>query len=80
MKSTKRNLELMFNPQVEVSGENVKVITGRFSGDTRYHCFGYLSPYCAARLVRELRKSLRTIRDAKTAELQRVVEIAEGTL
>jgi len=76
----RRNVELNFSPVVEVLGQSITITTGSYMGKTRYECKGELSLYCAQRLVVELRKALRQIRDAETRKLNAIVEQAERAL
>jgi hypothetical protein len=81
----KRKLPLHFTPQVEVSGFNIIVKTGCFgvrskktgSYTVEYEFRGELSLHCAARLVKELRKALRKVRDIETINLNWHVTDAE---
>lgn len=81
-KQRTRNLEMVFGPTVEANTYSRKVIvrTGSWSGSTINRMTGELSVYCAVRLVRDLRRALRKIRDEETARLNQAVQSAEGDL
>lgn len=77
-----RNLEITLMPKVEANAysRTIRVETGGYSGMTRNQMHGELSVNCAVRLVRELRRALRKIRDDETARLNQAVQSAEGDL
>lgn len=81
-KQRTRNLKMVFSPDVDADTRNhkIRVKTGGWSGNTKNQMTGELSVYCAVRLVRDLRRALRKIRDEETARLNQAVQSAEGDL
>ena len=81
-KQRTRNLEMTFGPKVEANSyaRTITVETGSWSGKTINKMKGEMSIYCAVRLIRDLRRALRQIRDEEAARLNRAVQNAEGDL
>ena len=79
-KTKHRNIDLEWTPEVIVAGREIVVTTGVYRGNTRYKCKGELSMWCAARLVKELRKAMRQIRREQLASLNDAISDAEQVL
>lgn len=79
-KNRTRKVHMQWSPSVSVSGQSIKVESGSWAGKTRYECGGELDIWCAAYLVRELRRALRKIRDEEYSKLNGQVNRAEGEL
>lgn len=73
-----RKVDLCWTPEVTVSDQTIKLKTGSWAGATKFECTGELSVYCAASLVKKLRRALRQIRDSETARLAQVVNDADA--
>ena len=79
-KEKRRNLALEWTPEVKVSGRDIVVTTGIFKGGTRWECKGELSIWCAAHLVKELRKAMRQIRRDQMQQMNSAIEEAEQVM
>jgi len=75
-------IPLTWLPQVEaqVYGQKVQIKTGAYPNTTRFECTGELSVNSTVRLIKELRKALRAIRDHQINAMNRAVTDAEGPL
>lgn len=78
----RRNLKLSHVQKVEamVYDDKVKIQVFARAGSVEWTCTGELDMYCATRLVRDVRKAMRRVRDEKTAILNGCVQEAEGPL
>lgn len=77
-----RRFAMEFTPKVTpcASQDVVIVTTGEWRHGVKFEMTGKLSMWCAAQLVRELRRAMRQVRDQKTATLNECVNNAEGAL
>jgi hypothetical protein len=75
-----RNIRLDFSPSVNVEGDKIRVTSGSHHGDTKYVASGTLSMWCAASLIKSLRKAMRQIRREQLTMANSAINEAEQTL
>lgn len=76
----RRNLKLSHVSKVEALVYDDKVAVEVFArtGGIEWTCKGQLEMWCAVKLVKDLRRAMRKVRDEKSAMLKHQVEEAEG--
>lgn len=75
-----RNLRTTFTPDVKANEyrSTVLITTGTWKGAVRWNVTGELSLECTVRLIVELRKALRQVRDFQVQRVNAAVAKAEG--
>lgn len=80
MNKRTRNIPLTHSPDVthDSYAGKITIVSGSWSGSTRNVCRGDLDVYCAAVLIRKLRRALRDIRSEQLQRMYSVIADAEG--
>jgi hypothetical protein len=76
----KLNYKLRWLPKVEVSGTDVRIITGSFPGNGILTCTQDLEMWAVADLVRKLRRAMHEIKQNEINRVTDAVTKAEGPL